>query len=160
MGENWCVRTRPDARERARHCSVPVMIFLLLFFFWKQRARRGGNPRHGGGPALLSRNVVSRKNGKFQSKKLCLDVSSKPDGMNTICSKISLRNKITQISLRCQKYRKNLRANVEPKDMLLRPKMKVRRSLRRGAEPLKEYLVDLTESNIFIKRSMKFSKIS
>ena len=34
--------------------------------------------------------------------------------------------------------RKNLRANVETKDMVVRPKMKVRRSFRRGAEPQKE----------------------
>ena len=58
------------------------------------------------------------------------------------------RNKIAQISLRCQKYRKNLFANVETKDMLVRPKMKVRRSLRRGAEPLED------RPNLKVRRSL------
>ena len=50
-------------------------------------------------------------------KKIPAYVCSKPDGMNTNCSKKLLGNKIAQISLRRQIYRKNLRANVETREM-------------------------------------------
>ena len=111
--------------------KVPLFFSFLSFLFFKQRPRRGGNPptwppRH----CSPETSFIEKRWKNIKGKNICLDVCSKLDGMNTIAFKISLWNKIShdianmiEISLRFQKYHRKLLANVETKDMLVRPKM-------------------------------------
>ena len=77
--------------DAALPLSKAASVLSRVFLFWKQRARRGGNPPTWGAPGIaLQKRRFSKKDGKIRRKNRCLDVCSKPDGMNTICSKISL----------------------------------------------------------------------
>ena len=62
---------------------------LFFFVFLETTSPARWEPPVGGPPALLSRNVVSRKKMKKINKRKnrCLDVCSKPDGKDTIGSK-------------------------------------------------------------------------
>ena len=64
--------------------------FSFFSFFGNNEPARWEPPDMGLPGIALQKRRFSKKDGKARRKNPCLDVCSKPDGMNTICSKISL----------------------------------------------------------------------